>query len=264
MEGVTVNGIEIPTAAIAAEIQNHPAASVAAARADAVRALVVRQLLLQEARSLEITPAPMVDEEGRQETREDALIRQLLDDQLSVPEVDDVSCRRYYDNNNLQFRSPDIFEAAHILLSAAPAHKEAYDAAIQEADSIISAVTGNPNLFADIARERSDCSSGKDGGRLGQVTRGQTLPEFETFLYALEEGQLSSVPVKTRYGVHVLRLDRREDGRPLPFDLVKTKIAAFLTEASWRRAVSQYIQLLAGQARIEGAELEGADSPLVQ
>ena len=142
--------------------------------------------------------------------------------------------------------------------------EEAYEAVVLEAQAIISAVTDDPKLFADIARQRSDCSSGKDGGCLGQVTRGQTLPEFETFLFALEEGQLSPVPVKTRYGIHVLRLDRRIAGRTLPFDLVKTKIADFLAEASWRLAVSQYIKILAGRAEIIGVDLAGTDSPLVQ
>jgi peptidyl-prolyl cis-trans isomerase C len=264
MEGITVNGFDIAPAVIAAEIQNHPAASPDASRTDAVRALVVRELLLQEARRLGIAPVPMADEDGRHETDDDALIRQLLDDQLTVPKAGEESCRRYYENNANKFRSPDIFEAAHILLSASPADKEAYEAAVGEAKAIISVVTDNPKLFADIARQRSDCSSAKDGGCLGQVTRGQTLPEFETFLFALEEGQLSSVPVKTRYGIHVLRLDRRMAGRTLPFDLVKTKIAAFLAEASWRLAVSQYIKILAGRAEIKGVDLVGAESPLVQ
>jgi len=264
MESIAVNGTKIPPAVIAAEIQNHPAASSDAARTDAVRALVVRELLLQEAHRLGIAPVPMVDENGRRETDDDALVRQLLDDQLTVPQADEASCRRYYENNTDKLRSPDIFEAAHILLSAAPSDKDAYEAAIREAELIISAVTVAPKLFADIARQRSDCSSGKDGGCLGQVTRGQTLPEFETFLFALEEGQLSPVPVKTRYGIHVLRLDRRMVGRTLPFDLVETKIAAFLAEAGWRLAVSQYIKILAGRAEITGVDLESTDGPLVQ
>lgn len=264
MENITVNGVPIEPAVIVAEIQNHPSSSADAARADAVRALVIQELLLQETQRLGITPAPTVDEDGRRETDDDALIRQLLEDQLIVPEADDASCRRYYENNAAKFRSPDIFEAAHILLSAAPEDKDVYAAAIREAEAIISSVADNPDLFAEIARQRSDCSSAKNGGCLGQVTRGQTLPEFETFLFALEEGQLSSVPVKTRYGIHVLRLDRRIEGKMLPFDLVKSKIETFLADASWRVAVSQYIKVLAGQAEIEGVELESADSPLVQ
>lgn len=264
METIVVNGTEIPPAVIAAEIQNHPAASADKARADAICALVVRELLLQEARRLGLAPDPMVDEDGRRETDDEALIRQLFDREVAVPDVDDASCRRYYANNLNRFRSQDIFEAAHILLSASPADAEAYKAAAREAKAILSTVMDDPKSFAGIARQRSDCPSGKDGGCLGQVTRGQTLPEFETFLFALEEGQLSPVPVKTRYGIHVLRLDRRIEGRTLPFDLVKAKIAAYLENASWRLAVSQYIRILAGRAEIKGVDLAGAESPLVQ
>jgi len=264
METILVNGTEIAPAIVAAEIQNHPATSADKAYIEAVRALVVRELLLQEARRLGLEPEPMVDGDGRCETEDEALIRQLFDREVAVPEADDASCRRYYTNNLKRFRSPDIFEAAHILLSASPADAKAYAAAAREAEIILSAVMDDPKAFADIARQRSDCPSGKDGGRLGQVTRGQTLPEFETFLFALEEGQLSPVPVKTRYGIHVLRLDRRIAGKTLPFDLVKAKIAAYLEDASWRLAASQYIRILAGRAEIKGVDLAGADSPLVQ
>ena len=90
------------------------------------------------------------------------------------------------------------------------------------------------------------------------------MPELETFLFNLEPGQICPVPVKTRFGYHVLRLDRRIEGRQLPFEVVGDKIAGYLREHVWRRAVSQYLQLLVGQAEIRGIELNGASSPLVQ
>lgn len=261
---VRVNDMEIPPAAIAAEVQNHPAPTPDAAFTAAAQALVVRELLLQEARRLGFTPAPLRDEDGRRETDEDALIRALLDDRLIVPTADDATCRRYYDNNPSRFRSPDIYEAAHILLSASPTDENAYGAATREAEAIIALLQQRPELFGDVARDRSDCPSGKDGGRLGQVTRGQTTPEFETFLVAIEAGQLCPVPVRTRYGVHVLRLDRKIEGQLLPFDAVRHRIATYLEEASWRRAASQYVRILIGQSRIEGLDLEGTADPLVQ
>lgn len=264
METVSVNGTEIPAAVIVAEIQNHRAESADAARAQAIRALVIRELLLQEAHRLGLTPEPVLDAEGRREVDDEALIRQLLDGQLPVPDADEASCRRYYDKNQARFRSPDIFEAAHILLSASPEDDEAYGAVTREAEAIITAVTDRPGIFADIARERSDCSSSRDGGRLGQITRGQTLPEFETFLFALEEGQLSPVPVKTRYGVHVLRLDRRIDGATLPFELVRPRIAEYLEEAGWRIAASHFVKRLAGLAKIAGVELKATAGPYAQ
>jgi len=264
MDSVSVNGVEIAPAAIAQETQNHPAPTPDDARAAATQALVIRELLLQEARRLGIAAQPVSDEEGRRETEEEALIRGLLDDQLNVPTADEAVCRRYYDNNLDKFRSPDIYEAAHVLLSAAPSDKLAYEAATREAEAVIVLVRERPELFEQIARERSDCPSGKDGGRLGQITRGQTTPEFETFLLALDEGQLCPVPVPTPYGVHVLRLDRRIDGRTLPFEVVAAQIAAYLEDASWRRAASQYVRILIGRAQIAGIALDGAASPLVQ
>jgi peptidyl-prolyl cis-trans isomerase C len=72
------------------------------------------------------------------------------------------------------------------------------------------------------------------------------------------------VPVETRYGVHVLRLDAREDGRQLPFEAVQERIADYLQQQSWNRAVAQYISILAGKARIEGLRMAAASSPLVQ
>ena len=87
---------------------------------------------------------------------------------------------------------------------------------------------------------------------------------METFLFNLEEGQLSPVPVKTRYGIHVVRVDKRVAGRLLPFDVVADKVADYLKEASWRRAFRQYVQLLAGDARISGIDIAAAETPLVQ
>lgn len=264
MEQVSVNDVEITAAAIAAECQNHPADNAEAAREEAVRALAVRELLLQEAAQLDIAAVPKKDEAGRTETDEEALIRGLLEDQINTPSADDDACRRYYDNNAQRFRSADVFEASHILLSADPADNEAYATAISDAEAIIAGLTDRPDDFADIARQRSACSSGRDGGHLGQITRGQTTPEFETFLLALEEGQLCPQPVKTPYGIHVLRLERREPGRVMPFEMVRDRIAAYIEEASWRRAVSQYIRLLAGRSNIQGIDLGGTASPLVQ
>ena len=75
-------------------------------------------------------------------------------------------------------------------------------------------------------------------------------------------GQLSPVPVKTRYGIHVVRVDKRVPGRALPCEAVAEKIADYLKEASWRRAFRQYVQLLAGSARISGIDMAAATTPL--
>jgi peptidyl-prolyl cis-trans isomerase C len=70
--------------------------------------------------------------------------------------------------------------------------------------------------------------------------------------------------VRSRYGIHVLRLDRRIDGRQLTFEMVQQRIADYLQAASWQRALAQYVRLLAGRAEVAGIDLGGAETPLVQ
>ena len=70
--------------------------------------------------------------------------------------------------------------------------------------------------------------------------------------------------VESRFGVHLVRLERRTPGEALPFEAVHERIAAWLDAAAWSKAVSQYISILAGQADIRGIELGGAEGVLVQ
>lgn len=264
MQQIRINDATIEPAAVQAEAQNHPAATPEAALRSAAEALAVRELLLQEARRQGLEAEPLADGTGRRETEADALIRALLEANVTVPEADEATCRRYYENNRRRFRSPELFEAAHILFSASPDDCEAYEAAVQQARRLIAVLQLDPAAFARLAAEYSACSSAQNEGRLGQVARGDTVEEFETFLMNLEEGQLCPVPVRSRYGVHVLRLDRRIEGRELPFEAVRQRIADYLQAASWQRALAQYIRILAGQAEIAGIQLAAAENPLVQ
>jgi peptidyl-prolyl cis-trans isomerase C len=261
---ISVNGIEITKAAISAEVQNHPAPSYEAAERSAAEALVVRELLLQEAGRQGLEPTPERLDEGRRETDEEALIRQLLEQEVSTPHADEAACRRFYENNLKRFRTPDLYEASHIFFPASPDEQEAYAEARRCAAVAIERLEARPDRFAELARAESACSSAGEGGSLGQFARGATVPEFETFLDHLEPGQVSPVPVPTRYGYHVVRLDRREPGEQLPFEAVRERIASYLMAQSWSRGVSQYLQLLAGAAKIEGIDLDAAESPLVQ
>ncbi|WEX08582.1 peptidylprolyl isomerase [Chelativorans sp. AA-79] len=261
---VTVDGTTIPHAAIAREAQNHPAENPATAWAEAARALVVRELLLQEGRRLSLAAEPVEDGEGRRETEEQALIRALLDRELSVPEADEASCRRYFEKNRNRFRSADLFEAAHILFSADRQDEAAFAEALRSATAALDLLAAHPERFPDLARELSACSSSGNGGHLGQFTRDQVTPEFAAALDRLEPGRIAAAPVETRYGAHIIRLDRRIEGRLLPFEAVHEQIAAWLADSVWRRAAAQYISLLAGKATITGVDFGGADTPLVQ
>ena len=88
------------------------------------------------------------------------------------------------------------------------------------------------------------------------VRRGpDAVGEQAAALFALAENTLCLQPVKTRFGVHVVRSGRRVEGRQLPFDIAQPIIAEYLEEASYRRAVAQYIAVLAENAGVSGVTL---------
>jgi peptidyl-prolyl cis-trans isomerase C len=257
---VTVNGVAIARDSIQREMQHHPAQKPIAAWQQAARALVVRELLLQRARQLELSPEPLSDAEGRRETDDEAIMRALVEREVTVPEPDDETCRRYYGRNQARFRSPDIYEASHILFAALPSEREACAQARADAEAVLTTLRDNPDSFAALARAYSRCSSAAQGGNLGQITRGQTTPEFERALLALTPGELCAEPVATRYGLHIIRLDRKHAGQTLPYDAVAAQIAEYLRESVARRAAAQYVARLVSAAQIEGIDLAGADA----
>jgi peptidyl-prolyl cis-trans isomerase C len=255
---VSVNGVEISVADIAQEMQNHPAADPDAAWRSAARALVVRELLLQRAKQAAIQPNPTTDAAGRRETHEEALVRTLIETELRVPEPDEDTCRRYYRQNRQRFRSQPIYEAAHILFAAPADNPEAYDRARQEAELAGAELQRQPARFEELARQYSGCPSAAQGGNLGQITPGQVTPEFEQALTRLKPGGMTSEPVETRYGLHIVRLDRKIEGRELPFELVGERVADYLRDSVLRRATAQYIARLVTAAAITGVEIAGA------
>jgi peptidyl-prolyl cis-trans isomerase C len=256
---VSVNGVVVARAAIAREAQNHPAGKPILAWQAAARALVLRELMLQEARRTGVTAESLTDGEGRRETDEEALIRALAEREIAIPEADGAACRRYYEQNRQRFRSADIYEAAHILFAARADDRTALAQAQGDAAAALAELTQHPERFAELACAHSACPSGQQGGNLGQITGGQTTPEFEQALRALAPGETSS-PITTRYGVHVIRLERKIEGRVLPFELVHERIAAYLTERTRRTATAQYIARLVSRAKIAGIEIAGAEA----
>ncbi len=256
---VAVNGTAIERSAIAREAQYHPAESPGASMRQATEALVVRELLLQEARRKRIAAAPEVDAKGRRETDEEALIRALIEHEVATPMPTEDEIARYYTANRKRFRSPDLFEVSHILIAARRDDVADFAAAREKAEAIAADLAALPENFANAARIFSDCASAGEAGRLGQVTKADLTPEFAAALDSLAEGETTEHPVETRYGFHIIRLHRRIAGRALPLEAVAGRIAEYLTARSHRTATAQFIARLVSTADISGIAMANAD-----
>ncbi|WP_230168730.1 peptidylprolyl isomerase [Roseomonas sp. CECT 9278] len=254
---IIVNGTPITPREVAAEMQHHPAPSPEAAWTEAARALVVRRLLLDAARD-----AALADED------EDATIDALLRAEVTIPEPDDAAARRWHAAHPERFGTPESWDASHILLAADPEDDAERTAARKQAEALLAEILATPGALPDLAHRHSACPSREQGGHLGRIERGSTVPEFETMLAGLEPGQVCPLVVPTRYGMHVIHLHRHTPRRDTAFDDARRAVLDDLRRAAWQAAVRQYIAVLAARATIEGfilgAEGEArADGPLV-
>lgn len=217
-----------------------------------LRLAAVRELLLQRAAALGL----LVD------ANTDDAIERVLELEARTPEPTDAECRRYYDAHQTEFRSGDLVAARHILFGVTPGTP--IDALRAKAEETLHALRKDPERFEALAREFSNCPSGQQGGNIGQLTRGECVPEFDRALFEQETTGVLPRLVNTRYGFHIVAVDRRSAGRRLPYEIVHAQIAEHLTEHAGTKALMQYVRILAGRAVVEGVQLEAADSPLVQ
>lgn len=257
LSDVTVNGTTIPSAAIAAEAQNHqaPKGKPGLAWRKAVRALTVRQLLLEEAERRGIAAEPQELAPQRTETEQEALIRALLDAAIHVAAPSEDAVRREWQRAPERFRAPPLWEVSHILCACDPGEHGASEKARQRTMTLLQALQAGDCRFADLAASDSDCGSKANGGALGQLGPGDTVPEFEAALRRLSDGETSTEPLRTRFGWHIVRMDARAEGRVLPFDVVRPKLAEAMEKAAWAGAARALVDTLMAQADISGPDI---------
>ena len=177
MTGIRVNDRCIEEDEILREMQYHPAGDADAAREAAAQWLVIRALLLDRARALGI------DEEDDADA-----VQTVIEREVDIPAPTEAECRRYYDNNKTRFRSPDLVEAAHILLSAAPDDEARRAEAEAQAGELIDILTRTPERFGELARAHSACDSRHEDGRLGQSRAATRCRRWRPFCSTWKKG----------------------------------------------------------------------------
>lgn len=254
---IIVNGVTIEPERIASEAQNHPApkGKPGLAWKSAARALALREVLLQEARARGIEPAPAEIGDDVWETDEDSQIRQLMEEAITPEPAGEAALRALYDAHPERFRGPSLFEAAHILLAADPRDKHARHVTRDEAQALCDRLASDPKAFDRLAREYSACSSRESGGRLGQLSSGDTVPEFEAMLAKMDEGAITPEPVESRYGFHIIRLDARAKGNVLDFETVQPRLREAQEKAAWVRASRAFAENLLARAEVVGVAM---------
>ncbi|MCI1839426.1 MAG: peptidylprolyl isomerase [Achromobacter ruhlandii] len=245
---VTINGVELTDADMEQELPLH--ADAPNPMRAATTALVLRRVLRDEAAR-----------QGLDLASEDDAIGVLLERHAPAPEADEAACRRYYQANPQRFIVGELIEADHILFQVTPGVN--LDLLRAHAGAVLADLLADPSGFAEVARRQSNCPSAAVGGNLGQLGRGDTVPEFEKAVFALPAGGLLPQVLETRHGLHIVRVTRRIEGRLLPFEQVRESIASALVAASRDTAWRQYARLLVERADVRGIDLGGAEDDRV-
>lgn len=203
-------------------------------------------------------------DEGQRQTMET-----MVDEAVTSPDPTDEECRRHYEAQKNRLIVGQALHVRHILFAVTPgvnvhALSQRAEAALLE----LSRKDVAPGRFAQLATELSNCPSSAEGGELGWLAPEDCAPELANELFFQSDSRwgMGVHPrlVHTRFGLHIIEVLGRKKGTLPAFDQVRDQIAARLALQSRSTAVRQYMQLLVGQAQVEGVQLEGSETPLVQ
>ena len=236
---------------------------------DELRERAYTELLRQQAvmkgllpRHKELT-APELGEAERQ------IIEAMVDAEVQSPQPNEDECQRYFEANPSQFVVGQALHVRHILFAVTPGVN--VHALTVHAEKALLALTRNdasPERFAQLAAELSNCPTSPQGGDLGWIGPDDCAPELANELFHQKHSQwgMGVHPrlIHTRFGFHIIEVLSRRAGKQPAYAEVHERIKALLTIQSRARALHQYMSLLVGEALVEGIDLEGADSPLVQ
>ncbi len=179
--------------------------------------------------------------EGEPEFR--AQLAKLKDDLLanyaaekairSAAKVTDSEIETYYSENQSKFMEDETVNASHILVQTEEAAIEIYEN-----------IKAGKITFEDAAKEHSSCPSKERGGSLGDFSRGQMVPEFDTAVFSMEVGEITKTPVKTQFGYHLIKLNSKSEAKTAPLNEVKEGIRSMLENEKQRAAYESKINQL--------------------
>jgi peptidyl-prolyl cis-trans isomerase D len=165
----------------------------------------------------------------------------------------------YYDQHKDDYRVPEQVSVSHILIKTplpgtdGKVDPKGVEEARKKAEGVLKQVKSGEN-FAELAKKYSeDPGSGKNGGSLGFIGRGRTVPEFEKTAFSLAKGSTSDL-VQSSYGFHIIRVDDKQAAHVKTLDEVKDQIEESLKQQKAAQAVTNQVNALLAQARSGGLD----------
>jgi peptidyl-prolyl cis-trans isomerase D len=179
-----------------------------------------------------------------------------LKDSVHVTEDD---LQVYYNQHRDQYRTPEQVKVSHILIKTplpgpdGKVDEKGVAEAQKRAEDVLKQLQ-NGAKFEDLARKYSeDPGSAKEGGSLGWIGKGRTVPEFEKVAFSLPKGQTSGL-VKSSYGFHIIRVDDKQDAHMKTLDEVKNEIEPIVKQQKAQDLAQKQADDLLQQAKTQGLD----------
>ena len=183
-------------------------------RAAILNQVVANKLLLLDARKnlLEMEPEFKAQ---LAKFKENLLVSYATEKAIASVTVSDKEVEDYYNANSERFMGEEAVSASHILVATE-----------EEAREIYGRIASGESTFEEEALAHSTCPSKANGGNLGEFGRGQMVPEFDKAVFEMQVGEITSEPVKTQFGYHLIKLNEKR----MPLSLLLQK---FTTSLRW-------------------------------
>jgi parvulin-like peptidyl-prolyl isomerase len=248
----TVNKVDITSSQLDQAIAAYKARAKKIAVTDEekvalIHSLIQRQLLLTQ----DAVEAFRKDEEIAKNVREyenSLIIRRFLQDRIgSRLQVTEDEVKTYYQENLEKFVMSPRVAARHILLKTR-----------EDAEKVRAKLQKGAD-FGEMAKEYSiDLPMSLEGGSMGIIEKGKTLPELEEVLFSLKEGEVSDI-VETRFGLHLLTVDSITLAQNRPYEQVREQINKMLLQL---KEAEFYQEFVAGLEK--GAEIKIFENRLAE
>ena len=194
--------------------------------------LISNKLLLQDARR-NLYEGEAAFREQLARVKENMLINYAGEKAISSARVDETEVRAYFDEHKDEFKTEETVNASHVLVKTE-----------EEAKEILAKIKSGELSFEDAAKEYSTCPSKENGGNLGDFGKGQMVAEFDSAVFAMNEGEVSEEPVKTQFGYHLIKLVKKNPERVMEYSEIKDELKESLLSEKRRKAYESKINQL--------------------
>ncbi len=194
----------------------------------------------------------MTPDKLRNEIKQQLQAMKLVETEIGpTVTVSDADASDFYTKNPDKFQEPEAVHAAHILIRTPENADEAAKKKVRSEAQAVLAQLKKGRDFAALAKQHSqDPGSAANGGDLGFVPRGQTVPAFEQAAFALKPGQMSGI-VESPFGLHIIKVIAHRDGRTVPLQEVKPQVEQFLRQQKLQAKTAALVEKLKAKAKIE-------------